>query len=537
MDVQTAPCPRDKIHTSDIRKLLKPNVTSSTTRLVTNSNELALSNRFEALATNSDVESDTQISFSVPSDSVHSLHLQRSVCSDDRNFTIKEPNIDATLLVPKNSKARKSDTVNTCLKIHEKVTTDNDIRPVNPVHLLGNLDTMDPVTQVTQMDTVDFAPIWCTDFETCKQQIGLRFGCVPLSLIITYSGPDISWQNIPSIIEAHRLVRASGKPNFLGTRIPVQNTLKPHSWRQYLVNYFDQQLPDLIEFGFPLSFDRNLDLTSTPHNHPSAIQFVDHVDKYIQEELAHQAIIGPFDQMPFKMHISPFMTRDKAGSNTMHAIMDLSWPKGASVNDGVLKDSYLGTDFQMHYPSVDTIIQQVIETGPAARIFKVDISRAFRHIRIDPGDIDLLGLIHRDQLYLDLSLPFGYRLGAFFFQKISDAIRYIMQQKGYPYLQNYIDDLIYIGLPSSVHQAYESLLHLLQELGLEISSKKLHPPDTKVVCMGILIDTIHRTMSIPAETLQQIIQVCHEWSDKRICTKNQLQSLLGLLLYVSKDVS
>ena len=290
------------------------------------------------------------------------------------------------------------------------------------------------------------------------------------------------------------------------------------------MNYFDQQLPDLIEFGFPLSFDRNLDLTSTPHNH----QFLDHVDTYIQEELSYQAIIGPFNQMSFKMHTSPFMTREKAGSNTRHAIIDLSWPKGASVNDGVLKDSYLGTDFQMHYPSVDTIIQQVIETRPAARIFKVDISRAFRHIRIDPGDIDLLGLIHRDQLSLDLSLPFG----AFFFQKISDAIRYIMQQKGYPYLQNDIDDLIYIGLPSSVNEAYQSLLHLVQELGLEISRKKLHPPDTKVVCL----DTIHRTMSIPADKLGQIMQVCEEWSDKRICTKNQLQSLLSLLLYVNKCV-
>ena len=376
MDVKTAPCSRDKIHTSDIRKLLKPTVPSNSTRLVTNSNEVALSNRLEALATNSDVESDTQTPLSMPSDSVHSLHLQRSVCSDDRNLTIKEPNIDATLVVPKNSKARKSDTVNTCLEIHEKVTSDSDIRSVHPVHLLGNLDAMDPVTQVIQIDTVDFTPMWCTDFERCKKQIGLRFGCVPLSPISTYSGPDISWQNIPSIIEAHRLVRASGKPNFLGTRIPVQNTLKADRWRQYLVNYFDQQLPDLIEFWFPLSFDRNLDLTSTPHNHPSAIQILDHVDKYIQE-LAHQAIIGPFYQMPFKMHISPFMTMDKAGSNTRRTIMDLSWAKGASVNDGVLKDSYLGTDFQMHYPSVDTIIQQVIETGPAARIFKVDISRAF----------------------------------------------------------------------------------------------------------------------------------------------------------------
>ena len=68
-----------------------------------------------------------------------------------------------------------------------------------------------------------------------------------------------------------------------------------------------------------------------------------------------------------------------------------------------------------------------------------------------------------------------------------------MQQKGYPCLQNYIDDLIYIGLPSSIDRAYLSLLDLLQEIGLKISNKKLHPPDTEVVCLRILIDTMHRT--------------------------------------------
>ena len=68
----------------------------------------------------------------------------------------------------------------------------------------------------------------------------------------------------------------------------------------------------------------------------------------------------------------------------------------------------------MHYPSIDSIIRTLNELGPLAAIFKVDISRAFRYIRIDPGDIDL-GLQHRGKLYLDLSLPFGYCLGAFFF--------------------------------------------------------------------------------------------------------------------------
>ena len=94
--------------------------------------------------------------------------------------------------------------------------------------------------------------------------------------------------------------------------------------------------------------------------------------------------------------------------------MDLSWSKGQGVNDGVSKDIYLGTNFEMHYLTVAKIVKQINDIGPAAQIFKVDISRAFRHVRINPGDIDLLGLQHQGKFYIDLSLPFGYRLGYFF---------------------------------------------------------------------------------------------------------------------------
>ena len=111
-----------------------------------------------------------------------------------------------------------------------------------------------------------------------------------------------------------------------------------------------------------------------------------------------------------------------------------------------------------------------------------------------------------------------------------------MAQHGHPYLNNYIDDLLYCGLPSKIHSIYEFLLQLLQELGLDISDKTLHPPDTQVVCLGTLFDTVNRTISIPPEKLQETIQTCEEWLDKRNYTKNQLQSLLGSLLHVTKCV-
>ena len=130
-------------------------------------------------------------------------------------------------------------------------------------------------------------------------------------------------------------------------------------------------------------------------------------------------------------------------------------------------------------------------------IYKIDISRAFRQIKVDPGDIDLLGFKFQNDYFLDLSVAFGYRNGSQIFQRCMDAIRFIMAQHGFPYLYNYIDDLIYTGLPSEIHKSFKVLTELLGKLGLDISVKKLVPPSTSVTCLGIQIDTINRTFSIP----------------------------------------
>ena len=54
-------------------------------------------------------------------------------------------------------------------------------------------------------------------------------------------------------------------------------------------------------------------------------------------------MLGPFDTLSFSAHISHFMICEKPDSSTRRTIINLSWPKGQSVNDGVKNDSYLGT--------------------------------------------------------------------------------------------------------------------------------------------------------------------------------------------------
>ena len=215
----------------------------------------------------------------------------------------------------------------------------------------------------------------------------------------------------------------------------------------------------------------------------------------------------------------------------------LSWPLGFSVNHGVTKDMYLGTEFTLKYPSLDQITATLRKLGPAAMIYKIDISRAFRQIKVDPGDIDLLGFKCKDDYFIDLSVAFGYRNGSQIFQRCTDAIRFIMSQHGFPNLHNYIDDLIYIGLPSEIEKSYAFLLDLLAQLGLDISMKKLVPPSTAVTCLGIHIDTVARNIAIPPKKLQEIVTICKNWESKTYCSKRDLQSLLGSLLYITKWVA
>ena len=321
---------------------------------------------------------------------------------------------------------------------------------------------------------------FCGNYHRFMQQTRVELGFIPLTDLKLYQGPEKHWRVVPDLIQAHKMVRSSGVPNFLSCRIPVQGPLRPQVWRAYLHDYWDQQLTDLIEFGFPLDFKRMYPLQSTMDNHTSANDHVTAVEKYLSTELQHGALLGPFSEPPFPINVSPLMTRPKSDSAKRRTIVDLSGPKQCSVNTGVNRHMYLDTYFKLQYPSVDHITNTLIQLGPGAMLYKVDISRAFRHLRIDPGDIDFLGLKYKD-FFLDVTLPFGFCHGLTFFTRCSDAIRHIIRQHGFPGFWTYIDDLICTGLPSKINQSYTFLLHLLQQLGLDISMEKLVSPTTSAI--------------------------------------------------------
>ena len=215
------------------------------------------------------------------------------------------------------------------------------------------------------------------DHKNCINQNTKGFGFTPYNDLLIYTGKEIVWGNVPDIVQAHQLVKNSAMPHFMQVRIPVKSQLNVEAWKKYLTSYWDKQLTDLIQYGFPLDFDRKRALQSTYTNHASALKYSDHVSAYIQTEMQYGAIYGPFAQPPFTCHVSPFLTRDKPNSGKRRVILDLSFPPGLSVNDGVPKDRYLGSYFDLKYPSIDHIVDSLKEFGTDALLYKVDISRAF----------------------------------------------------------------------------------------------------------------------------------------------------------------
>ena len=324
----------------------------------------------------------------------------------------------------------------------------------------------------------------------------------------------------------------------MGARVQVNFDMNIDLIDKLAVSYWDWQLPLFLRFGFPMDFrGTQSDLRNDGSCHASARDHPDHVSAYLNDEIKHKAIFGPFKNMPFgdDTHISPFIMRNKPDSEKRRVIIDLSWPHGASVNHHTKTNEYLGTTFKLNYPSVDTYVEHLVSLGKGCHMLKIDLSRAFRQLKVDPADYSLLCLEWQGSYYLDTAYAFGHRTGSMGCSRLSDFLRYLHSKNGY-YLMSYVDDLLGAEIPSKAHASYESLYKLLQDLRIPVSKSKLCPPSTKITCLGIEINSVQATLSVPDHKLREILQNCKDFIKNKTFTKKQLQSLIGSLMFIHKVV-
>ena len=108
-------------------------------------------------------------------------------------------------------------------------------------------------------------------------------------------------------------------------------------WRALLQDYEDRVICDFLEFGWPLGYTNQTFPVFDLRSHRGALTFPSAVQEYIRSEISLGRVAGPFAATPFHdgFVVSPLNTVAKRDCNERRVIVDLSWPRGSSVNDGI----------------------------------------------------------------------------------------------------------------------------------------------------------------------------------------------------------
>ena len=356
---------------------------------------------------------------------------------------------------------------------------------------------------------------------------------------------NIKNSDVEFLLSAHEVVKESGVHNFEGCRIPINTNLNIQYMRSMLVDYKDYKICDFLEFGFPLGYlgdssilvDVDKKNLWKYKNHQGAEEFPNDMLLYLKKESQHRAILGPFKANPFNsgIKISPLNTVPKGDSCERRVILDLSFPKGASINEFISKEFYLDEKIDLVYPRVDDFIELIKQKGQGCLLYKTDLRRAYRQLSYCPSAYNKVAFIWKKHIFFDTVLCMGSRSSPYCCQKFTNAISFIMFKLGI-YILNYLDDLASAEIRQNAEFAFKTLQAVLKKCGIEEAKNKACSPSTSMVFIGVLFNTVTMTIEITPERLRDIISILTSWLSKSKASLKETQSLLGKLNFVAACV-
>ena len=300
---------------------------------------------------------------------------------------------------------------------------------------------------------------------------------------------------------------------------------------------YDPILKAKLILGFSNGFDigfrgyPNNDLSvknlNTVNDHPNV------VEASIAKEIAAGRIAGPFNKPPFQtFQLNPIGIVPKKSPGSFRMITNLSSPSGTSIND-CINDVFSNVS----YVSFDEAIKVIISAGPQAFLAKSDIQSAFRLIPITPSQYHLLCFSWRNAFYYDRCLPMGARSSCQLFELFASALHFILNKNNIRFVVHYLDDFLLANNSAKKCQAdLDLFLSICQSLNIPIALDKTFTPRQNIQFLGLEIDTVKETIKVPSDKVLKARLEIHKIINKKKCTLNELQSLLGLLQFTCKVI-
>ena len=220
--------------------------------------------------------------------------------------------------------------------------------------------------------------------------------------------------------------------------------------------------------------------------------------------------------------------------------MDLSSPEGFSINDAISEDLC-----SVSYASLDHAVRMAKSMGRGTLLAKLDLKEAYRAVPVHPSDQRLLAVSWSGTTYIDKALPFGLRSAPKLFSALTDAMMWVLQDRGVHRALHYLDDFLVLGPPgqSSCAEALSITLTLCEELGFPVAEDKTAGPTTVITFLGIEIDTLQQQVRLPQDKLCRLTSTIASWmshteqpTPRSSVKKRDLLSLLGLLQHAATVV-
>jgi hypothetical protein len=323
-------------------------------------------------------------------------------------------------------------------------------------------------------------------------------------------------------------------------RAAVRSPLNYTFWQEQLKDHPDKKLVkrllQQIREGISIGYQGNEFFNFSP-NWPSADKYKDSVHSNIVANAAKGRLDGPFRTPPHPFfRASPLGAFPKKRSGKIRVIHDLSWPPGENINEFINKH-----DYTFSFSTIDAAVQRCLKYATPYMV-KLDITDAYMHCMIRPEERHLLGFSWESngirEYWQYAVLPFGLSSSPKLFNDYADALRYIMINRGASQdTLHYLDDFWSVcGNESDASSNLNIMSSTIKESGMEIQESKTVGPTRIIEYLGIIIDTISWQVKISDERLCEIREDLFAWRHKSVCTKRQLLSLIGKLMFCASVV-
>ena len=320
----------------------------------------------------------------------------------------------------------------------------------------------------------------------------------------------------------------------------VRSPLNYEFWQNELQYYPDRKVVDTllqhIKEGANIGYQGN-QFSQISSNWPSAYTYKDSVRKIILKNAEKGRLEGPFYSPPHQFfRASPLGAFPKKRSQKIRVIHDLSWPPGMSINEFINK-----YDYAFHFSTIDDAVQRCRQYDTPYMV-KLDITDAYMHCIVRPEDRHLLGFTWEEngirEYWQYAVLPFGLSSSPKLFNHHAEALKYIMINRGASGdTLHYLDDFWSVSdSESEAKKSLDIMCETITRAGMEIQQEKTSGPSRIIEYLGIIIDTELWQLRISDVRLKEIKSALCEWTDKVVCTKRELLSLIGKLVFCAKVI-